>query len=50
MIEVEDVDNMSEEQVRDLTKTLIERLRLAQEDGVFGRDSWEGFLEIEVHA
>lgn len=44
----EDLDNMSEEQVRDLARRLIESLELAEDDGAFGRDSWEGFLEIEV--
>lgn len=44
----DDVDNMSEEQVRDLAKRLIESLELAQQSGAFGSDSWEGFLEIEV--
>lgn len=43
----EDLDNMSEDQVRDLARRLIESLELAQESGAFGSDSWEGFLEIE---
>lgn len=47
MIET-DTDNMSDEQVRDLLNKIIERLELAEEDGIFGSDSWQGFLEIEV--
>lgn len=47
-IEVEDVDGMSEEQVRDLLIRMIESLELAEEQGSFGPDSWQGFLEIEV--
>lgn len=44
---VDDLDNMSEEQVRDLLRRLVESLELAEDEGAFGRDSWEGFLEIE---
>lgn len=44
----EDLDSMSEEEVRDLARRLIESLQLAQESGAFGSDSWQGFLEIEV--
>lgn len=43
-----DVDNMSEEQVRDLLSRLVESLDLAEDEGVFGNESWLGFLEIEV--
>ena len=42
------IDDMSEEQVRDLLRRIIESLNLAQEDGVFGKESWLGYLEIEV--
>lgn len=45
---IEDLDSMSEEQVRDLARKLIESLELAQESGAFSSDSWEGFLEIEA--
>lgn len=41
------IDNLSEEQVRDLARRLIESLQLAEEEGAFGSDSWQGFLEIE---
>lgn len=44
----DDIDSMSEEQVRDFARRLITSLRLAEDDGVFGNDSWEGYLEIEV--
>lgn len=44
----EDLDSMSEEEVRDLARKLIDSLELAQESGAFGSDSWMGFLEIEV--
>jgi CRISPR/Cas system CSM-associated protein Csm4 (group 5 of RAMP superfamily) len=43
-----ELDEMSETQVREFARRLIEALRLAQEDGIFGSDSWEGFLDIEV--
>jgi hypothetical protein len=46
-VTTEDVDDLDEDQVRLLLKTLIERLHLAQEDGVFGNESWTGYLEIE---
>jgi hypothetical protein len=42
-----DIDDMSEEQVRDFLRRLVESLNLAEEDGVFGKDSWQGYLEIE---
>lgn len=42
------LDNLNEEQVRDMLAKIIERLELAEDDGVFGNDSWLGFLEIEV--
>lgn len=41
------VDSMSDIQARDLLKTLIDRLEMAEAEGVFGKDSWHGFLEIE---
>lgn len=44
----EDIDTMSDEQVRDLLRRIVESLELAEEDGVFGKDSWQGYLEIEV--
>lgn len=47
-ISVNSIDDMSEEQVRDFAKRLVEALELAEDEGVFGRDSWYGFLEIEV--
>jgi hypothetical protein len=43
-----DIDDMSEEQVRDLLRRIVESLNLAQEDGVFGKESWQGYLEIEI--
>ena len=43
-----DVENMSEEQVRDFARRLVIALDLAEDDGMFGKDSWEGYLEIEV--
>lgn len=50
MITVSDdlVDGMSEEELRDFTKRLLVSLELAEDDGVFGTESWHGFLEIEV--
>lgn len=42
-----DVDDYSDLEVRDLLRRIIESLELAQEDGAFGNDSWQGFLEIE---
>lgn len=44
----EDLDTMSEEEVRDLAKRLITSLQLAEDEGAFGNDSWHGFLEIEI--
>lgn len=44
----EDIDAMSEEEVRDLAKRLVISLQLAEDEGAFGNDSWHGFLEIEV--
>lgn len=44
---VQDVDSMNELQVRDLLTKIIERLELAEDDGVFGKDSWQGYLDIE---
>lgn len=44
----EDIDTMSDEQVRDLLRRVVESLALAEDDGVFGNDSWHGYLEIEV--
>lgn len=44
----EDINGLSEEEVRDLLRRIIESLELAEEDGVFGRDSWQGYLEVEV--
>jgi CRISPR/Cas system CSM-associated protein Csm4 (group 5 of RAMP superfamily) len=44
----EDLNDMSEEQVRDIARRIIDALELAEDDGIFGSDSWEGFLEIEV--
>lgn len=44
----EDIDTLSEEEVRDLLRRMIVSLKLAEESGAFGSDSWEGFLEIEV--
>lgn len=44
----DDLDSMSEEQVRDLARRMIVSLQLAEDEGAFGSDSWEGFLEIEV--
>lgn len=43
-----DIDILNDEQVRDLLRRIIESLELVEEDGVFGRDSWHGYLEIEV--
>lgn len=45
---VEIVDDMSEQQVRKFAKDLIESLEMAENEGVFGTDSWHGFLQIEV--
>lgn len=42
-----ELDDLSEEQARDLLRRIVESLNLAQEDGVFGNDSWQGYLEIE---
>lgn len=47
-ISIFDIDEMNEEQVRDFARRVVEALKLAQEDGIFGSDSWEGYLEIEV--
>ncbi len=44
----EDVDSMNEEEARDLLKRIIDSLDLAQDEGAFGLESWQGFLEIEV--
>lgn len=44
----DDLDSMSEEQVRDLARRIIVSLKLAEESGAFGSDSWEGFLEVEI--
>lgn len=44
---VNDIDSLSDEQVRDILTKIIERLELAEADGIFGNDSWQGFLEIE---
>lgn len=43
-----DIDRMTEDQLRDFAIKLVEALLLAEEDGVFGKDSWEGYLDIEV--
>lgn len=43
----EDIDTLSNEQARDLLRRIVESLELAEEDGVFGKDSWQGYLEIE---
>ena len=42
-----DIDNYSDLEVRDLLRRIIESLELAEEDGAFGNESWQGFLEIE---
>lgn len=42
------IDSLSEEQARDLLVRLVNSLQLAEDEGVFGNESWEGFLEIEV--
>lgn len=42
-----ELDDLSEEQARDLLRRIVESLELAEEDGIFGKDSWQGFLEIE---
>lgn len=42
------VDSLSNDEVRELLEKLIESLQLAEDDGVFGSDSWHGFLDIEV--
>lgn len=47
MTHSQDLDDLSEEQARDLLRRIVESLELAQSDGVFGRDSWQGYLEIE---
>lgn len=47
-MDAEDLDTLSDEQVRDLLRRIVESLELAEEDGVFGKDSWQGYLEIEV--
>lgn len=44
----EDIDGMSEEEVRDFAKRIVVSLQLAEDEGAFGADSWHGFLEIEV--
>lgn len=41
------LDDLSEEQARDLLRRIVESLEMAEEDGVFGKDSWMGYLEIE---
>lgn len=43
-----DLEALSEEEARDLLRRIVEALELAEEDGIFGKDSWQGFLEIEV--
>lgn len=42
-----DIDDMTEDQLRNFVFKLITALELAEEDGVFGSDSWQGYLEIE---
>lgn len=42
------IDEMNELQVRDFAKQLIDSLELAQNEGIFGTESWHGFLQIEV--
>lgn len=42
------VDAMSDEQVRAFAKQMIDSLEMAENEGVFGNDSWHGFLQIEV--
>lgn len=42
-----DIDDMSEDQVRNLLVKIVERLEEAENDGIFGNDSWQGYLEIE---
>lgn len=42
-----DIDDMSEDQVRNLLYRIVNSLELAENDGVFGTDSWQGYLEIE---
>lgn len=48
ILEPDDIDAWSEEQVRDFAKKVVSSLQMAQDEGVFGADSWLGFLEIEV--
>lgn len=48
MVSDDIVDDLSEEELRDFTKRLIESLELAENEGIFGKESWHGFLEIEV--
>lgn len=44
------VDDMSDGQVRLFAKQLIESLEMAENEGIFGNDSWHGFLQIEIEA
>lgn len=46
-MKADDVDFMTDDQVRSLLHRIIESLELAEEEGAFGSDSWQGFLEIE---
>lgn len=43
-----DLDELSEEEARDLLRRIVISLNLAQDDGIFGKESWHGYLEVEV--
>lgn len=44
---VEILETLTEEEARDMLRRIVESLNLAQDDGVFGKESWMGYLEIE---
>jgi len=44
----DDIDNMEDEEVRELLRKIVTSLNLAEDEGAFGVESWRGFLEIEV--
>lgn len=43
----EELDTLTEEEARDMLRRIVLSLNLAQDDGVFGKESWQGYLEIE---
>lgn len=47
MIDVDTIETLSDYEARNLLRDVIESLELAEQEGLFGNESWQGALQIE---